>query len=712
MYTQSATASATDAIRRRSGSCGARPNGRRSRCRTSRARRRRGNAGERPDCERGAAQRPRRRRSAVGDVVDVVGGDVLEVARRAPRAAARSAAVDVAEADSPVRHGTRRPARGQATNSTPRRSIGRTATRPRAVSSIRVDHARTGVARRRLDHEDGREAGVSRFLDRLGRTAARTTGGSSAYGSWPRSIVSRVGAASTARPTTTSRSRARSRRRRSTCSRRSSRARPATTRHRRVQTQERDIDDPAGQAAIARRATAALGKMPARHAGRQPDRTAVGTAFISKDGDDRPRHRAVRHAGAGPRRSTPSTSSKRPPRRPTQAGRASSRTAARSSTTSNQPTRGQRRPHRPARRGRDPAVRVRLGGRDGPSDPHRAVRARRRHLAHHVVAAVTDIGTLAPTLATMIGLGVGIDYSLFIVTRYRENLAAGMDVEAAVGHSVATAGSGGAVRGQHRRHRDLRPRDRGHPVRRHARLHVGARRRGDDGRRDHAAPRGHRPRRDGTSTAGGCRSRPSHRSSRAAHRHRRSHRCGRAGPRTSPRTRGPSRSSAWSILLALAWPVLSHAARRVRRRQPAHVDHAAPGLRPIAEGFGAGHQRPAARRRAAPAGDDDAVLDDDLRRRSRRTPGVASVAPAAAEPGRSGGAVLAVFPTTAPDSAQTRDLVARPARPTCSRRRVRHRACTGLRRRPHRGVHRHRRPHQRPAPATSSAPSCCCRSCC
>ena len=58
----------------------------------------------------------------------------------------------------------------------------------------------------------------------------------------------------------------------------------------------------------------------------------------------------------------------------------------------------------------------------------------------HIIAVFTDIGTLAPTLATMIGLGVGIDYSLFIVTRYRENLAAGMDVEAAIGHSVATAG--------------------------------------------------------------------------------------------------------------------------------------------------------------------------------------------------------------------------------------------------------------------------------
>lgn len=58
----------------------------------------------------------------------------------------------------------------------------------------------------------------------------------------------------------------------------------------------------------------------------------------------------------------------------------------------------------------------------------------------NVVAAVTTIGTLAPTLATMIGLGVGIDYSLFIITRYRENVADGMTIEVAAGHSVATAG--------------------------------------------------------------------------------------------------------------------------------------------------------------------------------------------------------------------------------------------------------------------------------
>ena len=40
----------------------------------------------------------------------------------------------------------------------------------------------------------------------------------------------------------------------------------------------------------------------------------------------------------------------------------------------------------------------------------------------------------------MIGLGVGIDYALFIVTRHREYLARGMTVQESAGRAVATAG--------------------------------------------------------------------------------------------------------------------------------------------------------------------------------------------------------------------------------------------------------------------------------
>ncbi|HEX5994379.1 MAG TPA: MMPL family transporter [Jiangellales bacterium] len=46
----------------------------------------------------------------------------------------------------------------------------------------------------------------------------------------------------------------------------------------------------------------------------------------------------------------------------------------------------------------------------------------------------------APVLASMIGLGVGIDYALFIVTRYREALSTGRTPEEAVITATATAG--------------------------------------------------------------------------------------------------------------------------------------------------------------------------------------------------------------------------------------------------------------------------------
>jgi putative drug exporter of the RND superfamily len=50
---------------------------------------------------------------------------------------------------------------------------------------------------------------------------------------------------------------------------------------------------------------------------------------------------------------------------------------------------------------------------------------------------------VASTLATMIGLGVGIDYALFIVTRHKLQLADGMDLQESIARATATAG--GAV---------------------------------------------------------------------------------------------------------------------------------------------------------------------------------------------------------------------------------------------------------------------------
>ena len=57
-----------------------------------------------------------------------------------------------------------------------------------------------------------------------------------------------------------------------------------------------------------------------------------------------------------------------------------------------------------------------------------------------LVTYLIDIPSWAPQMGTMIGLGVGIDYALFLVTRHREHLARGMTVEESVGRAVATAG--------------------------------------------------------------------------------------------------------------------------------------------------------------------------------------------------------------------------------------------------------------------------------
>ncbi|KRD17388.1 MULTISPECIES: MMPL family transporter [unclassified Streptomyces] len=58
-----------------------------------------------------------------------------------------------------------------------------------------------------------------------------------------------------------------------------------------------------------------------------------------------------------------------------------------------------------------------------------------------VLAKALDLGDTTSTLALMIGLAVGIDYALFIVSRYRSELAEGRDREEAVGRATGTAGS-------------------------------------------------------------------------------------------------------------------------------------------------------------------------------------------------------------------------------------------------------------------------------
>lgn len=57
-----------------------------------------------------------------------------------------------------------------------------------------------------------------------------------------------------------------------------------------------------------------------------------------------------------------------------------------------------------------------------------------------LMGALIDIPSVAPRLGTMIGLGVGIDYALFVLSRQRHNLEDGMEIEHSIGVTNATAG--------------------------------------------------------------------------------------------------------------------------------------------------------------------------------------------------------------------------------------------------------------------------------
>ena len=92
-----------------------------------------------------------------------------------------------------------------------------------------------------------------------------------------------------------------------------------------------------------------------------------------------------------------------------------------------------------------------------------------------LLSHIADIPTTAPTLATMIGLAVGIDYSLFIVTKHRTQVASG--------HGGARVDSArerdrrrrGPVRGWHRRDLPAGAGGRRHPAGHDPGLHVGDR---------------------------------------------------------------------------------------------------------------------------------------------------------------------------------------------------------------------------------------------
>ena len=338
---------------------------------------------------------------------------------------------------------------------------------------------------------------------------------------------------------------------------------------------------------------------------------------------------------------------------------------------------------------RHPRHRLRLAGRDEPADRDGADRPSWSAAARSASCPASSPSRRSPASSRMmLGLGVGIDYALFILARHRQNLAAGQSVPVAIGRANATAGLSVLFAGVTVIVAILGLKVSGIPMMAmmgygsaimvaviDAGLdHAAAR----DARR-RQAPREQRPGPVRQAEAGLRPGRPP--------RH--------AGPPVSSPSRCATASSAAVILGVLAIPVFSmHLGLRRRGQRRADVDHPQ-GLRPDGRRLRPRHQRSAPggarhRRRADRRG--------DHRRRSRTAwptrPGVASVdQPVTNEAGDL--AIIKVTPTTAPQDARTGELLEHLREDTIPAARRRHRR---------RGVgHRLDRPDRRRLVAAAAA---------
>src|SRR5699024_11026841 len=57
-----------------------------------------------------------------------------------------------------------------------------------------------------------------------------------------------------------------------------------------------------------------------------------------------------------------------------------------------------------------------------------------------LLSTVTEVSSYALNITSLIGLGLAIDYGLFIVSRFREELASGAETAAATKRTMLTAG--------------------------------------------------------------------------------------------------------------------------------------------------------------------------------------------------------------------------------------------------------------------------------
>ena len=217
-----------------------------------------------------------------------------------------------------------------------------------------------------------------------------------------------------------------------------------------------------------------------------------------------------------------------------------------------------------------------------------------------LLAALIDVPDWAPALASMLGIGVGIDYALLIVTRYRAALAAGRRPARRGRRGDRDRGPLGPDRRDDRGDLAARPVPDGPPLPLRRRARRDRRRRDRDGGLGHAragadgdgrptdrpaAHPGHEPDarrpRAGARRALGPR-RPAPPVDRRDRRRGDPARARRPGHRAAPRLPGP------------------------RQRRDRH--HDPPGLRPRDPGLRAGRERPAARRGAdVRRGRDDAA---------------------------------------------------------------------------------------------------------
>ncbi len=251
----------------------------------------------------------------------------------------------------------------------------------------------------------------------------------------------------------------------------------------------------------------------------------------------------------------------------------------------------------------------------------------------------------------MIGLGVGIDYALFIVTRYRQGLHEGRDAREATVVALQHGRPGGVVCGWHRAHLVARA------VRRGAALH------GRTGRRRHRG-RAHGPGRgpDPPARHAGLR-RPGHRSAARARAADPGGRppagaSGTAG--AAPCSAGPGSAgrAALLVLVVLALPLFSMrlAFTDAGNDPPSLTTRQAYDL--LAAGFGPGFNGPLVIAADVPAGSGAAGRDavEALDARLASVPGVASVTgPVFNAAGDA--AVIIVYPTTSPQAAETASLV-------------------------------------------------------